>query len=443
MIKAQFAGIPGLHVSSKPRFIMFLANLKLFDTVPGPVNITTQTGTGQDLSAEMKTYYDMFLIDNAKPKLVHNQFGQSKPIPKNKGKTIEFRKYSPLPKALTPLTEGVTPQGKSLNVSTVTAAISQYGDYITISDMLDMTAIDNNLVQATELLGNQSGETLDTLTRNILNAGTNVLYGQANRLSRYLLVGGESSGNDYFGVENVRLVVRILKNGKAQPISGNDFVAIIHPDITYSLTKDTEWQSVKTYDPKDWYAGEIGRIHGVRFVETTEAKIFHAEDLVATGGDNDARELTVASYADKVITIDEALATADATALAGRKILVDGYQYTVAEAAAGAAGAATITISETPTHDPADGDVVYPGEAGAKGRDVYSVLFIGKNAYGITEVEGGGLENIIKQLGSAGTADPLNQRATSGWKATHTAEVLTQEFMVRNEVCSPFQSGAN
>ncbi|QNB48401.1 N4-gp56 family major capsid protein [Thermanaerosceptrum fracticalcis] len=186
------------------------------------------------------------------------------------------------------------------------------------------------------------------------------------------------------------------------------------------------------------FAGEIGRIHGVRFVETTEAKIFHAADLTST-----TRTLTVSSYASKVITITEALSSTDAAALVGRKIIVDGYLYTVASAVAGSAGSATITISETPTHDPAASDIIYPGEAGAKGRDVYSVLFIGKNAYGVTEVEGGGLETIIKQLGSAGTADPLNQRATSGWKATKVAEILVQEYMVRNEVCTPFESGAN
>lgn len=432
----QFAGIPGLYVSP---FKLFVANLKLFDTVPGPVNVTTQTGAGQDLSAEMKTYYDMYLIDNAKPKLVHDQFGQKKPIPKNKGKTIEFRKYSPLPKALTPLTEGVTPQGKSLNVSTIEATVSQFGDYITISDMLELTAIDDNLVQATELLGNQAGETLDTIVRNIINGGTNVIYGQGNRLARHLLVGGESSGNDYFGVENVRLAVRVLKNGKAQPIDGKNYVAIVHPDVVYSLTKDDEWVSANEYaGSENIFAGEIGRIHGVRFVETTEAKIFHAADLTST-----ARTLTVSSYFNKVITIAEALSAGDATALAGRKIIVDGYLYTVASASAGSAGSATITISETPTHDPAASDIIYPGEAGAKGRDVYSVLFIGKNAYGVTEVEGGGLETIIKQLGSAGTADPLNQRATSGWKATKVAEILVQEYMVRNEVCTPFESGAN
>jgi N4-gp56 family major capsid protein len=151
----------------------------------------------------------------------------------------------------------------------------------------------------------------------------------------------------------------------------------------------------------------------------------------------------MASLSTKTFTIDEALSAAEATALAGRKVLIKGYVYTVASAAAGEAGAATITVSETVQGSPADGEIIYPGEAGAKGRDVYSALFVAADAYGITEIEGGGLQTIIKQLGSAGTADPLNQRATSGWKATHVAEILTDAYMVRVEHTSPYERGAN
>lgn len=145
--------------------------LDLFDS---KTNVSTQTGVGQDLSVEMKTYYSDYLIDMAEPELVHDQFGQKHPIPKNGGKTIEFRKWSPLPKQLTPLTEGVTPDGQKLDVSAITATVAQYGGYVELSDILQLTAIDNNLVQATRLLGSQAGRTLDTITREVLNGGTNV-----------------------------------------------------------------------------------------------------------------------------------------------------------------------------------------------------------------------------------------------------------------------------
>jgi N4-gp56 family major capsid protein len=386
----------------------------------------------------MKVFYSDYLIDNAVPNLVHDQFGQKHPIPKGRGKTIEFRKYAPLPKALTPLQEGVTPSGNSLTVSTITATVAQYGDYIELSDILLLTAIDNNLLHATKLLGNQAGETLDTITREVLNSGTNIQYAEGQVIARYQLVGGESSGNHYFTVECVRRAVRTLKNNKAKKINGY-YVGIIHPDVAYDLMGDDDWVSASEYaGSTQIFEGEIGKIHGVRFVETTEAKIFHAADLTST-----SRTLTVASYSSKVITIAEALTEAQAAALAGRLIIVDGYLYTVASAAAGTAGNATITISETPTHNPAANDIIYPGEAGAKGRDVYSTLILGEDAYGVTEITGGGLENIVKQLGSAGTADPLNQRATTGWKATKTAEILVENYMVRVETASTFESGEN
>lgn len=297
--------------------------------------------TTSTLSAEMKTFYDKDLIRNAKPNLVHNQFGQKRNIPKNGGKTIEFRKFSPLPKALTALSEGVTPDGKELTVTSLTATVSQYGDYVAMTDVLQLTAIDNVLVETNELLGNQAGETLDSLTANIINAGTNVQYA-GGRAARTALTTG-----DVLTVDEVKKAVRTLKNNKAKKINGS-YIGIIHPDVTYDLTSDPAWEAVKEYDPKDWYNGEIGRIFGVRFVETTEA--------------------------------------------------------------------VTFTVGETGSQ-----------------KKVYSTLIIGKDAYGVTEVEGGGLETIIKQLGSAGSADPLNQRSTSGWKALHTAKILVDEYLVRVE----------
>ena len=304
--------------------------------------MNTQTTGTASLSDEMKTYYSDYLIDNAKPKLVHDQFGQKHPIPKNGGKTIEFRKYSPLPKLTNPLVEGVTPDGQSLTVSVIEATIAQYGGYITLSDVLLLTAIDNNLVQATKLLGNQAGATLDTITREVLNGGTNVIYAGG--------VASRSALADNLTVMDIKKAARALKTQNADKI-GDSYVAIIHPDVSFDLTNDPKWEAVKTYDPEDWYEGEIGRIAGVRFVETTEAKIFE-------GG-------------------------------------------------------------------------------------VYSTLVLAENAYGVTDVEGGGLQHIVKQLGSAGTADPLNQRATVGWKAIKTAERLVEQFMVRIESKCTFEGAVN
>ena len=410
--------------------------LNLFD---GNTNTTLDAG----LSDEMKTYYSMRLINLAEPELIHDQFAQKHPIPKNSGKTIEFRKYDSLPKALVPLTEGVTPAGQKLSMGVIRATIKQYGGYIELSDILELTAIDNNLVQATRLLASQAGRTSDTITREVLAGGTNVVYA-GDAKDRSELVGGDDTeaNNKYLSVDDIRKAVRALKVMNAQKINGY-FAGIIHPDTAYDLMSDKKWVDVKTYsDPDGIYEGEIGKIEGVRFVETTEAKIFHASDLVIADGSNAAtRNLTVKSASGKVITVNEALTANQAAALTGREILVGSELMEVETAASGAAGAATVTVKNAPATAPTASTVIYPGEGGAKGRDVYSTLIVGADAYGVTELEGGGLQHIVKQLGSSGTADPLNQRATAGWKLTKVAERLVEQYMVRIESASSFESG--
>ncbi|NLZ45647.1 MAG: N4-gp56 family major capsid protein, partial [Clostridiales bacterium] len=141
-------------------------NLTLFASA---VNATTSSATGNDLTPEMKIYYSDYLIDTAGPELAHDQFGQKRPIPKNGGKVIEFRRWSPLPKAVTPLTEGVTPDGQALNVTSISATVRQYGGWVMLTDLLKLTAVDNTLVEATKMIGSQAGRTLDTITREVIN----------------------------------------------------------------------------------------------------------------------------------------------------------------------------------------------------------------------------------------------------------------------------------
>ena len=315
-------------------------NLQLFAG-----NLNTNVTTDSGLSAENKTHYDMTLIDEAGPYLVHDQFGQKRPIPRNGGKKIEFRKYASFPKALTPLTEGVTPDGRKLSVSIIEAEIAQYGDYVTLSDVLDLTAIDNNVVEATKQCGRQAGLTLDTVTRNVLQSGTNVHF-CGGKTERSAL-----DANCVLTVAEVKKVVASLKAANAPKINGS-YVAIIHPYVAHDLMSDPEWIDAHKYaTPENIYEGEIGKVAGVRFVETSEAAIFTGDDCPS-------------------------------------------------------------------------------------GLAVFGCLFIADGAYGVTEITGGGLQTIIKQLGSSGVADALNQRSSVGWKAIKTAEILVDAYLVRVECCS-------
>lgn len=384
------------------------------------VNTTVQTGESQEIAnVEMKAFYDTELIRNAEPLLVHDKFGQKRSIPKNGGKTIEFRRLNPFPKASKPLTEGVTPDGKKLDWSKQTATVNQYGDYVTVSDMLDLTAVDNNILEAAVILGDQAGRTLDTVTREVINAGTNVQYGEGKVSARHLL-----TADDCMNVSAVKKAVSTLKKGMAKKING-DYIAIIHPNVAYDLMNDEEWKSVQQYNPDDWYEGEIGKIFGCRFIESSEAKVFTAEPLSAENAN-----LSVSSVSGNTVTIKETLSSEEAEEVISRAVIIGSNKYTVV-----AATTNTLTLDSAPTASA--GTVIYPGEAGENGKEVYSTLFIGADAYGVTEIEGGGLKLIIKQLGSAGSGDPLDQRATVGWKAAKTAAILSQPFMVRVETsCS-------
>ena len=310
--------------------------LNLFDG-----NLNPNTTGSADLSAENKTYYEKNLIELVEAELVHDQFAQKHPIPKKGGKTIEFRQFDPLPEQTTPLTEGVTPDGQSMKVKAIEATVKQYGGYVTISDMLDLTAIDPMILVADKAIASQGGRTMDTVTRDIINAGTVVRYagGKASR--------GAVTKADVLTVADVRKAVRDLEAQDAPKIDGY-YGGIIHPNCKYDLMSDPDWKLPHTYkDTVELYKNEIGELYGVRFVQSSRAKVFAGE--------------------------------------------------------------------------------------GASSADVYSTLIVGADAYGTTEIEGGGLEHIVKQKGSGGTSDPLNQRATVGWKGTKVSEILVPQYMVRIE----------
>ena len=387
--------------------------------------------TTENLSAEMKTFYDMTLLDEAGANLIHDQFGQKRPIPANGGKVINFRKFAPLAKAITPLTEGVTPDGKQLSVSTVTGTVSQYGDYITQSDMLELTALDNTILESAKLLGRQAGATLDTVVRNVMHSGTNVIYADKVSGGSVTEVTSRASLDDDCAI-SVELIQRAVAKLRAQntPTIDGKYVGIIHPYVAYDLMRDSEWVDAHKYaTPENLYEGEIGEIAGVRFVETTEAKIYCGADLAS-----DTRNLKVNAVnglsAATTVPFDGSTAGVKESALVGRYVIINGTKTKVT-----ANTTSQLTVETAVTcSDNAD---IYPGEGGAEGLAVFGTLILGDGAYGVTEVSGGGLEIIVKQRGSSGAADPLDQRSSVGWKALKTAELLIENYLLRIESVSP------
>lgn len=389
-------------------------------------DVNTQTTGG--LSAEMKTYYGMELLENAKPQLVHNQFAATKPLPVGGGKTVEWRKFGAFDKALTPLTEGVTPDGSGISVSYITKELAQYGDYTTVSDMLDLTAIDDVVLEITDRHGNNMGLTLDTVTRNEIQQGNQVLYApvlgeggkQTAVTSRVALTSACKMTS-----ELVAKAATQLKKMNAPTFDGK-YVCIIHPSVAFDLRQDEAWIAAHQYAAAtELFSGEIGELHGVRFVETTEAKIFCGADLA-----KNARNLAVNGAVAAKATVSFDGGSVDAGSLAGRYVLIGGKRYKVLSNTDSA-----MTLEEAITA--ADNAVIYPGEGGAEGCAVYGCLFVGKGAYGVVDLSEG-TEVIVKPRGSSGTADPLDQRSSVGWKGIHAAAILYDEYMVRVECGSSY-----
>ena len=412
-------------------------NLQLF----GPTQTTQLNQPGNDLSPEMKTFYHKRLIDNAEPNLVYDQFGAKYPIPKNGGKTIEMRRYTPLKKALRPLTEGVTPQGNKLNVTALTATVEQYGDYIELSDMLEMTAIDNNVVVSLDLLSSQAGRTLDTITREVVCAGTNKSFApkiNTDGSTTQILLREDVTTACRLTPAEIRKGIAKLKRHNASPINGY-FVAVIHPDVACDIMGDPEWIEAHKYaTPENIYEGELGRIAKCRFVESTEAKIIAPAEFWA-GVNRLTLHTALDSTGSTNIILNEAVSAAEAAELNARiqggetvQCYVGGKLATITSVTAGASGVAKLVASAA-VKDVPKGAVVCGYGAGKDGSAIYCTMIFAANAYGVTEIEGMGLQHIVKQKGSAGTADALDQRSTVGWKATKVAERLVEEYMLRIE----------
>lgn len=310
--------------------------LQLFSADVSPINVTTQ----QSMSPTMKTFYDTTLLENAREQMVFTQFGMKQPMHGNK---VEWRKFNTFEKALTPLTEGIIPTGKTFGMTKIEASTTQHGDFVAVSDRLELESYDDVIFGATEEMGATEGETYDTLTRNILVAGNSVAYA-GGKTSR-----GDLTNADILTPDMVNKAQTWLKKNKAPKINGS-YVAIIHPSVAYDLRNSEEWKEYHKYnDVAPIFKGEIGELHGVRFVESNEAKIWK------------------------------------------------------------------------------DGDTA-----------VYATLFLGKDAFGILDPEGEGMEMIIKSREQAG--GPLNQFSTIGYKFCHGAKILYQERMLRVESGSSYGS---
>lgn len=305
-------------------------------------NTDTNMTTSSALSAGMQTYYNRELLRTFEPNLVHLQFGDEHRMPPHSGLVMNMRKLIPLETNTKALSEGDPGESVMLAETEVTVQLQQYGEYARCTDKLDLTHLDMDIMRRTKLFGDAGARSIDAVVREELAKCANVIYagGKASR--------AELTAADKLTSRELRKAVKTLKKNHAQTFGGY-FVAIVGPDTMYDLQEDEAFVKVSQYqDKENIYTGEVGRLFGVRLVETTEAKIFEG--------------------------------------------------------------------------------------AGASGADVASVIVLGQYAYGVTSLKGAKPRVIVKPAGSAGTADPLDQISTVGWKMDgFGAKLLQPEYAVRIE----------
>jgi len=310
------------------------------------------------IPAEVAAFYDAVLLERAVGNFVYQRWAQIRDISSKAGTDyIKFRRYSNLSAATTALTEGVTPAGSTINVTDIRAQVSQYGDFITVTDVIQYQSKDAVLMEFAGILGDQAADTYDQLCRDIIVAGTNVYYPSAAYTAT-----SDVTSTDLITNTQIKKAVRLLATNKAKKLksmlSPSDkygtiplqacFVGVVHENTTFDLKDLKGFKPIEKYSSHtELMEDEIGAVDEVRFVQTTNAKVLTGD--------------------------------------------------------------------------------------GSGGIDVYATLIIAANAYGTTRVAGQAMKNIVKPLGSAGTADPLDQRATTGWKGTFVAKILNDDYLVRLE----------
>lgn len=275
----------------------------LVNATGGYVNASTGSVTNFDsnnsLAGELKTFYDTELLENARVEMFYEQFAKKQNLPAGKGKTVEWRKWNTFAKA-SQLQEGVIPTGQKFGMTVKTGAINQYGTYASVSDQLELHAYDDVILGATEEMGASAAETQETLIRDALLVNTNVLYCDNITLATGAVEGTptscatmEASGTvmSLLTPDMVSRAVTKMKKDRVPTINGK-YYAVIHPSVAYDLRKSDGWIEAHKYAaPEQLFNGEIGELHGCRFIENVFAPILGESDY-----QNKAGTVTYATY---------------------------------------------------------------------------------------------------------------------------------------------------
>ena len=251
------------------RTTIYTLNIQLFAEYVAPASVTKTTTSA--MSPTMKTFYNKSLLENAREGSVFEQFVM--PSPMTHGNTAEWRRWKTFKPALTPLVEGENPDGHTFGMESVTGFITFHGDYTPIAEELELTAYDPVIYGATEEMGAAGAETEDILTRNALMQGTNAMYtGSAASIETV-------ASTDLITPAAINKAATMLKKMRAPKINGY-YVAVIHPSVALDLRESAEWKEYHKYnDTTPIFKGEIGELHGVKFIESNFAAVEQGDGI--------------------------------------------------------------------------------------------------------------------------------------------------------------------
>jgi len=305
--------------------------------------ITTMT----NLPPEVRTYFDRMLLTLARPYFIYDLFAQKRQIPLNSGDQMVFARYGTLSAATIPLTDGQTPAGSQLSRTDFKAAISWYGDYVTISDQVQFVVQDRVLNEATKVLSLQLGLTIDTLIRDMM----------VSTASTIACSHGVNGGNPTEITDSdIQTAIVALRQGNARlmtnPLPGENKFGTAPIRASYwgfmSVDMQKDLEAVSSFISAANYPNQANAL------EAEWGSTRNCRWLLNTNGFNN--------------------------------------------------GAAT---------------------------PVYSSFLLGQEAYGVVRLGAKEAEFIVKPLGASGTADPLNQRGTVGYKYPFATRILNDNWITR------------
>ena len=387
----------------------------------------------------LESYLQRRALKNVEPNLGYLKDAQLVEQPRNNGKHVKFFRYTELPAITKPLYEGVTPDGQKLEETAFSVMTKNYGGFMSYTDELDLWHVDSKTQAMSDRLNRQAQLSIDTVGRDQIMAGLNVMY-PGSVTSRAAL-----TSSNILTYALIKKAVRNLKKKGAQPFSDGFYHAKIDHDTYYDLTQDQHWNDVSVYQSDARVQKyELGTIYKVKFFEVDNGKIFANETYLY--GTKTSLTATAFDATSRIMTVSDTISEDEARELTGKLVYV---KYTksltdyVTPMCIERVYPATKQIlfrwvpADTTEWTTTNSLSIVPSGGASSGDEVHASIIYGQDAFGMVKLGGKGKPNIqiiVKPLGSSGSDDPLNQRGTIAWKVPFFAcAVLQDDFIVRIE----------